>query len=1430
MQGEANTSDSPQSEHYLLGVDVGSTTAKVVLLDSGKRVVASAYQRHEARILETARRLVEELATRVGRGALVDVALTGTAGMGLGERAKLPFVQEVHAACNFTASFHPEARALLDIGGEDSKLVFFEPDGRIDARMNGSCAGGTGAFLDQMAVLLAIEPTALSALAAKGKRVIPVASRCGVFAKTDVQNLLSRGIAKSDVALSILHALALQVLTTLGRGRTAERPVLVTGGPLTFMPTLRAVFAEKLKLADGELLLPQNGELASALGAALHAKEHGCHLSLGELLDRLVESGEQRESRNTEPPFFDTDEEREAWLARRFTPVERIAPGEVEGELYLGIDSGSTTTKLVLLSRDGKLLLSDYEMNRGDPLGAAQRGMKRFKESLAEVGLSPNIGAAAVTGYGEELLRAAFGIEHGVVETVAHLRAAMWLAPEVSFVLDIGGQDMKALFVRDGRVERVEVNEACSSGCGSFIQTFAEALSMALPTFASRALTAKAPRMLGSRCTVFMNSMVKQALKEGAALEDIAAGLAFSVARNCLQKVLKLRDNSLLGDTVVVQGGTFLNPAVHRAFEKLIKRPVICSEISGLAGAFGAALWAREIAEKEQRPPRPFADYCKVPPSTRKEVHCRGCENACPVTVVTFEGAGRHVSGNRCERLFRNGQEARERGANHMAAEYSLLLERPAVEVVAQNRSLRIGLPMALSLYENLPFWSALFRALGHEVVLSGNATTPAMLEESAAFISSDSICLPGKVANAHVAHLAQRGVDTIFFPQVHQERPSDESLKDFNCPIVAGYPEAVASAVDPTARYGVPYIAPVTTFRDRESLRDTVKRALEAAAIPMKGYGRAFDLAFAAQEEFLAKREELGKRALAESKEQGRELVLLGCRPYHLDPFIHHGVPEMLSDLGYDVLSAQCVPNDDPLTDVKILPQWSYPSRDLRAAKLAASGERLRYVQLNSFACGPDALIADEAASILESHAKPFTLLRVDESTAAGSLRLRLRTMALGDATLIRAPFDRVTTPPYCLADRRRTIIAPEMDPLLRRGIEVEFGRVGYKLHVLPTPTEEALEWGLTHVNNELCYPAIITIGDILRALASGQFPLDEVAIGLTQTGGPCRASNYLPLLKKALVTAGFGDVPVVGIQLGTGKLNEQPGFEIDMLSLFKSGLHSLIVIDALGMMMRALAPRERVPGTARALVDVLIEEWFSDERRGSARTLAFVEHAAKRMGAIEVVRHDVPKVGIVGEIYVKHSPFANHYIVDWLVAAGYEPVVPPLASFFLQEPLNTEMNRKAGLDRRRLAPLISSFVDRWIGRLLTKVNEKLSLFPYHVSFTPPRALAKQAAQVISTAHQYGEGWVLAGEILEMASHGVDRIVCLQPFGCIANHVIAKGVERRLRAAAPKLDLLFLDLDHNTSEANLFNRLELLVHGWKRQEPQAMGSAKSGQ
>ncbi|HSQ76064.1 MAG TPA: acyl-CoA dehydratase activase, partial [Bacteroidota bacterium] len=1083
-----------------VGIDIGSTTAKMAVLNEQRDMVFSAYRRHNADIRQTLSTMLQEALAALGDAAM-RVCITGSAGMGIAERCGIPFIQEAVSCASVVRHLYPDVQTLLDVGGEDTKLIFFDDHTRPDIRMNGSCAGGTGAFIDQMATLLDVDVAALDALAARHRHCYPIASRCGVFAKTDVQNLISRQIPKEDIAATIFQAVALQTKNTLARGRNREPKVILCGGPLTFFSSLRNAFADVFQIPYDEIVLPHGSHLLPAIGGALNRDGNALHLTIRDLLAR-TDAGCATGAvlRNTATPLFVDAAELEQWSSTKLcTSLGRVDIAGLQGQVcYLGIDSGSTTTKIVLIDSGGRIAFTYYANNKGEPITAVSSGLRELRRRAGEECGGILIAGGAVTGYGEDLIRAAFGLDEGIVETLAHYRAAREFNPDVTFILDIGGQDMKAIFIEDGQVRNVEINEACSSGCGSFLETFAHSLNLGVGEFAATACSAASPCDLGSRCTVFMNSRVKQSLREGTSVPDIAAGLAYSVIKNCIQKVLKIHDPKVLGDAIVVQGGTFRNPAVHRALEQIVGKRVLCPDIPELMGAYGAALTARDghTSGRRESSPVPLSRLAVAPEYTTKSTCCRGCENNCTITTFGFSNGTRYFTGNKCEKVFSNRGSEYARGENLAGTYTDLLFERRLAPEGTPR--LTIGVPRVLNMYENFPFWCTLFVESGIAVRLSP-VSTNALCDTGSGTIMSDNICFPAKLVHGHIRSLMEPGVDRIFYPMVfHENAASADTEGSWNCPIVAAYPDVIRSAINPEKASGIPFDTPTISFRDSALLKKACFRYLGSLGVPAGMMRKAFQRAIEVQHSLKSALQQRAKAIIADSEDSGRPLVVLAARPYHLDPLINQKVPDILADLGANVLTVDALPDDDcsSAEGVHILPQWSYPNRLFRAARWVAAHPWADLVQLNSFGCGPDALTVDETKSLLLEHGRNHTLLRIDEVTSPGSLRLRIRSMIESvrrNAGPTRGETHRVSTRVFRREDRSRTILAPYFAPFYSSFIAAPFEAMGYAVEVLPPSDRESLEWGLRYTNNEICYPAILIIGDVIKALRSGRCDPDK-------------------------------------------------------------------------------------------------------------------------------------------------------------------------------------------------------------------------------------------------------------------------------------------------------------------------------------------------
>ena len=1401
---------------YRVGLDIGSTTAKMVVLNGENEVQFQRYERHQAKVNECLRQFFGQLNEQLPLDAQISLCITGSVGMGIAEKCGIPFVQEVVAAANYVRQNHPEVVSMIDIGGEDAKVVFFEKGQATDLRMNGNCAGGTGAFIDQMSILLGVPVDELGALALRAKQVHPIASRCGVFCKTDIQNLVAKNIPREEIAASIFHAVAVQTVVTLAHGHTISPPVLFCGGPLTFIPALRHAFAQYLHLTgDADIVLPDQANLIPAWGTAL-AEQQGHSQPMGVM--PLLAMLEERLSANIRPysslpPIFSSTDEYAQWqtrIAQGNYRRRKLSSGPLR--VSIGIDSGSTTTKIVVLDEDHCIRYSFYRDNNGNPIQAVEDGLNRLRTECEHHGTELQIIGSCSTGYGEDLLKAAYGLNAGIIETIAHYMAAKHIDPEVSFILDIGGQDMKAIFVQHGVISRIEINEACSSGCGSFISTFAQSLNYSVADFAQSACLSAAPCDLGTRCTVFMNSKVKQVLREGAQVADIAAGLSYSVVKNCLYKVLQLKNADELGDHIVVQGGTMRNDAIVRGFEKLVGKDISRSDCPELMGALGCALYAQEQPLSQGHT---LEEMLSKASYTSAQLQCKGCDNQCTVVRYTFSGQNQYYSGNRCEKVFSNQGKAQRRGSNTYERKLELLFDRQA----ALDRPLMtVGIARGLNMFEEYPFWHTLLTGCNIAVRLS-DPSTFARYEKAAHMVMSDNICFPAKLMHGHVQNLLQHGVDRIFMPFVVFE-PNNASdgpqQNTYNCPVVAGYSQVVRGVQSGD----VPIDAPVISFKDSKLLYQQCRDYLKGLGVGERTIRAAFKRALAEQQEFETEIGACNQQAYAAARAAGDLVVLLAGRPYHADPLIQHKISHMIADLGVHVITDDIVRQQGlALSGVSYLPQWAFTNLILKAAQWAAEQpQTVQFMELTSFGCGPDAFLVDEVRALLKRYDKNLTLLKIDDISNVGSIKLRARSLVeslrvsppVKEARKVR-PF--VTTPPYTKADRHKTIIAPFFTPFISPLIPPVFRLAGYNLVNLPISNEQSCSWGLQYSNNEVCYPATLVVGDIVNAFKSGQYDPCNTVVAMTQTGGQCRASSYMSLIKRALVEAGYTQTPVVSLAPGSGIDNNQPGFRIPWLKVLPIAVAAILYSDCLAKLYYASVVRERVPGQADELRDTYLQLAAKPIGQNSPSALmALLHRAIKDFDAICTDREQCPRVGVVGEIYLKFNPFAQKDITAWMVEHGIEVVPPMLLDFFAQSFVNRDARIDEHVQRSGMPRFVMDWIYALVQRQVNRVNSMGKDFRYFTPFESIYEKAELAKPIITLNAQFGEGWLIAGELASFARQGVNHVVSLQPFGCIANHIVEKGIEKRVKAMYPQMNILSLDFDSSVSEVNITNRMLLFV------------------
>ncbi|MDR1294731.1 MAG: acyl-CoA dehydratase activase-related protein [Bifidobacteriaceae bacterium] len=1415
-----------------LGIDIGSTTVKAVLMD-GDTILFEDYRRHHAEIrIELGKLLSDVAAARPGGEAAV--AVTGSGGLGVAGMLGAPFVQEVIAETTAIQHLDPDADVIIELGGEDAKITYLKPV--PEQRMNGTCAGGTGAFIDQMATLLHTDACGLDALAAHYETLYSIASRCGVFAKSDLQPLANDGARHEDLAASIFQAVAIQTIAGLACGRPIRGRVLLLGGPLHFLPELRAAFARALPADGVDLVVPERAQLTVAVGAALLATGDG--IQLDELGARATALAHRPSGPGTGPgrmrPLFADEAERSEFADRHARAhVPRVDIANVRGVCFLGIDAGSTTIKAVLVDDQCRIAYSHYAPNGGDPVRAAAA-------ILAEVrGALPG-GAAIVhscaTGYGEGLIKAALHVDTAEVETMAHYRAAQFLMPEVTSVIDIGGQDMKYLRIVDGVIDSISVNEACSSGCGSFLQTFAQTMQLDIDAFAQAAMAAFAPVDLGSRCTVFMNSSVKQAHKEGATVGDISAGLSYSVVRNALYKVIKLRDADQLGERVVVQGGTFCNDAVLRAFELLTGREVVRPDIAGLMGAFGAAL----IARSRFTPGHPSR---LLPPVALRTLSvdtqttaCRLCQNHCQCTISTFPDGERHVSGNRCERGA-DPSRAKSDVPNLYDIKYKRLFAYRRLTEAAAARG-DIAIPRVLNMYENYPLWFTVLTSLGFRVMVSGRSSHE-LFNLGMDSIASENICYPAKLVHGHIEQLIARGARTIFYPSIVYERELVAGADNcFNCPVVASYPQVIGNNI-PALRDGVDgspvrFLRPFLNLGLPDKLAERLTEVFADWGVTLDEAKTAVTAGYAEQEAFETDIREAGRAALMWMEENGKTGIVLAGRPYHVDPEIHHGIPELITGLGMAVLTEDSIAHlGNVARPLRSRDQWAYHSRLYAAAEAASTIDGLEVVQLNSFGCGLDAITTDQVAEILGASRGVYTCLKIDEVSNLGAARIRLRSLAA--ATAERAAAERAIAargarepgdsdaarPGYVRARREftedmkatHTIIAPQMSPVHFSLLESVFRSAGYRMELLAHASASDVDTGLRFVNNDACYPAIMVVGQLVAAFKDGRYSPETTSVMITQTGGMCRATNYTGLLRKALADAGYPEVAVVAIS--TQNIERNSGFHPGLISLHRA-MQAIALGDLLQAAVLRVRPYEAEPGATMALYrvwDSAIRQFFDSKRWfGYGTLIRGIVQDFDRLPKRPIPRK--PRVGIVGEILVKFHPDANNHVVDVVEAEGWEASLPGLMEFVVNGAYAAEWN-DANLGVGGRSKPAKRFL-RWLGeRYRDPVRRALSRAATDIPGPGNLPQMIRAAEPIaSLGNQAGEGWLLTAEILELIDNGVTSIICAQPFACLPNHVTGKGMFREIRRRHPEANVVAIEYDPGASEVNQLNRIKLLLAG----------------
>lgn len=1448
-----------------LGLDVGSTTVKLVALDEDFNVLYQTYRRHMSDVKKTVRDVVRDCYEQLG-DCPITVSVTGSGGLYVNKHFHIPFIQEVISLSRGISTFIDQTDVAIELGGEDSKIIYFS--GSVESRMNSICAGGTGAFIDQMASLLKTDAVGLNNYAEKSNKIYPIASRCGVFAKTDVQALINQGASKEDISLSVLQSVVNQTISNLACGRPIKGNVAFLGGPLHFLPELKNRFVETLGLTPSEIISPEDGEIFVAKGAAMASMDEQ-EMQFSEL-NKIVEKDFDEESvSNVLMPLFESDKELEAFRNRHSqSTVEYEDIEKYSGPMYLGIDSGSTTSKLVLLSEDNKILYSYYTSNGGDPLSVIVDQIKHIYEIK-----SPDsyFAYAGVTGYGEDFIKAALNLDTGEVETVAHFEAAKFFDPDVDFVIDIGGQDMKSMKIQDGVINSILLNEACSSGCGSFLETFSKSIGLSAAQFAELALSANRPVDLGSRCTVFMNSNVKQAQKEGADPADIAAGLAYSVIKNAIQKVIKIRNTDDLGKHIVVQGGTFLSDAVLKAFENLTGREVTRPVISGLMGAFGIALIAKKRAQNQfkkiQTPENGMGitdsqganngtelanlntnnngtniadsqssetkgtgskivkssilSYEELESFTYKSIdaNCGRCSNNCRLKINIFPNGKRYITGNRCERgsNISDGTAGSENSLPNMFAEkYELLFNREILTVGQAKRGI-VGIPRVLNIYENYPFWHQFFTTLGFRVILS-DETTRNTYEDGIETIPSETACYPAKLVHGHIENLIRKkrskeeNIDFIFYPSIFYEQKNfKKQTNNLNCPVVCGYPEVIKNNMEIDE---LQFLNPFLSLNDRRKLPRRLNEIFPR--IQKIEIEKACKNGFFALDEFKAEMRNRGQKALSELNKNNQKAVILCGRPYHLDKEINHGIPELITSLGLGVLTLDAIPQKfDVENPLRVLDQWTYHARLYRAAEYVADKKDIGLVQLNSFGCGLDAITTDQVHDILQHYGKIHTLLKIDEVSNLGAVKIRMRSLieTVENRSGSKAKESEINGPVlFTEEDRKKhTILMPQMSPIHFALISGLLNDLGFNLQILDDISPDVIQLGLKYVNNDACYPSMFVVGQFIEAVKSGKYDTDNLSLLISQTGGACRASNYVGLIRKALKDAGYGHVPVIALSFQG--IEKHPGFNIPkkkLMELAKRLIISLQYGDLIQRCLCATRPYEKVKGTCNTLKDKWIEILKNSTDFSRKTFTKNVKTIIEDFSSVDVTDEKKPKVGIVGEILVKYLPQANNFLIEKLEQEGAEAVISDLTDFLLYSFKNPEYKRQE-LSGSLLPELFCAALIKYFEYYRKIVRNELQTSKY----TAPEhinKIADRAERFVSLSNQYGEGWLLTGEMIDLIEHGVKNIICVQPFGCLPNHITGKGVIKTIRERYDDINIVPIDFDASASEVNQFNRIKLML------------------
>ena len=1401
-----------------VGLDVGSTTVKIVVMDENLNPIYEDYQRHFSDTKNTLCSVLENL-IKMYPDNKYTIALTGSGAMSASQFLGVPFIQEVVSCKRAVEKYIPQTDVVIELGGEDAKIIYF--DQSIEQRMNGTCAGGTGAFLDQMASLLHTDTAGLNELAKNYTTIYPIASRCGVFAKTDVQPLINEGAAKEDIAVSIFQAVVNQTISGLACGRPIRGNVAFLGGPLNYLSELRKRFIETLNLKPEQAIMPEEAHLLVAKGAALDSLET-TPIDKDELEKKIqnLKISKDNTSHPLEPLFANKEEYKEFKERHEKAKVTKKDLSTYKGDCYLGIDAGSTTTKLVLIDNEGNLLYSLYGSNEGNPLKSVMNMLKELYHVLPKDAI---LRYSGVTGYGESLIQTALDVDLNEIETIAHYTAAKQFEPDVTAIIDIGGQDMKYIKMKNGVIDNIMLNEACSSGCGSFIETFAKSLKLDISEFVKEAIEAKRPVDLGSRCTVFMNSKIKQAQKEGYSVGDISSGLSYSVIKNAIQKVMKVRDVETLGDHIVVQGGTFYNDAVLRAFEKIVGKNVIRPDIAGLMGAYGMALLSKEQYEanldmeyKSRILKEDELDKLEI-----KITHtrCNNCENHCKLTINRFSNGAIHVSGNRCERGAGVSTNKKDL-PNLVQYKYKRIFDYKPLEEKDAPRG-TIGIPRVLNMYEDYPFWFTFLTNLGFRVIISEKSTRKTY-EKGMESMPSESVCYPAKLSHGHIESLLEQGIKTIFYPCMPYSRKEYEKADNhYNCPIVISYSEVLKNNVEGLKAKDVKFLNPFLPF----DTKNLVKKMMELPEFKEYNFNKKelTNAAKKAEEEYQKCKNDIrekGAETVKYIEEHNLRGIVLAGRPYHIDPEINHGIDTLITSLGLCVLTEDSVSDKtEAKRPLRVVDQWVFHARLYAAADFVGKHDHLELIQLNSFGCGVDAVTTDQVEEILSSYDKMYTLIKIDEVNNLGAVRIRIRSLLASMNKRIQEKEQEKAEGNYGITkkiftkDMRKdyTILIPQMAPIHFELLEAAVKTCGYNVKLLRECTSHTVETGLKYVNNDACYPSILVTGQMIEALQSGEYDLNKTALIMSQTGGGCRATNYIGFIRKALKDAGFPDIPVISFNV-VG-MEKMPGFK-----LTPELLEKLVKCIIYGDLLQKMLTKNRAYEVNKGETKKLFDQWMEKCKKllQKSTNKEFKQSIYDIVNDFEKIELDTsiekPKVGIVGEVLIKYHPFGNNFAADLLEKEGAEVILPDFMGF-VKFMATHKITFNTLLNTNKTSSKISKIAIKLID--LMEKDIRAALASSKKNYLPPCDiwhLEDKVKDVLSIGNQTGEGWFLTAEMIEYIEHGIPNIICVQPFACLPNHVVGKGVIKTIREKYPEANITPVDYDPGASESNQANRIKLLM------------------